>query len=283
MVQEFSTFISAEELLKQSKNGNFVIIDSRFDLFQPNWGYQDYLKGHIPGAVYAHLENDLSGKITMQTGRHPLPDKEKFFKVCSSWGIDHNKQVIVYDTTSGSFAGRLWWMLNYYGHDKVAILDGGFSKWINLGFSIETGAVVSHPSSFTGIADKNLLVTTSEMETIISDPKYTIIDARSKDRYLGVAEPIDTIAGHIPNAKNFFHQSNLTEDGLLLPMDTLVRKYSDLMINQVDNSLVVYCGSGVTSCLNIAVMQHLGIKDVKLYLGSWSEWIRDKNHPIISD
>lgn len=282
-MKNYQTFISPEELNKIINNENLVIIDCRFDLLQPDWGKQDYLQCHIPTAVYADLDKHLSRKVTIETGRHPLPEPEKFFEKCSNWGIDEKKQVVVYDTTSGSFAARLWWLLKYYDHKNVAILDGGFSKWKNLGYPTEVGNVTNRPAKFHGNANNDMLVTTEEMEKIISDPNYSIIDARSMERYLGIQEPIDTIAGRIPNSLNFFHQNNLNDQGMLLSDEILEEKYKNLLKNKENTKKVVYCGSGVTSCLNVAVMQHLGIEPVKLYVGSWSEWIRNTNHPMISE
>jgi len=282
-MKTYTTFIAPDELVNLLDNPNLIVIDCRFDLINPAWGYQDYLKNHIPNAIYADLDKDLSRSITEETGRHPLPEPDKFIETCSNWGIDKDKQVVVYDTTSGSFASRLWWMLNYFGHLNVAILDGGFSFWIDSGFSHESGSVHKRPSKFKGSHKHNLLKTTTEMETLIMQPDCTVIDARSRERYLGLQEPLDKIAGHIPNAINFFHQNNLDPNGKLLPIEELQEKYNHLLEGKNDNSKVLYCGSGVTSCLNFAVMQHIGLKPLHLYLGSWSEWIRNPNHPIISE
>jgi thiosulfate/3-mercaptopyruvate sulfurtransferase len=279
----FTTFIDPDELGKLLWHENLVIIDCRFDLMNPTWGYQDYLKNHIPNAIYADLDKDLSGRITEETGRHPLPQPDKFIETCSNWGIDEDKQVIVYDTTSGSFSSRLWWMLKYFGHQNVAILDGGFSAWLEAGFSQESGHVHPQPSKFYGSPDPELMKTTSQMEKIIFQSDYTIIDARSKERYLGLEEPLDKVAGRIPNAINFFHQNNLDPNGNLLPIEQLREKYNELLEGKNNTSKIVYCGSGVTSCLNFAVMQHIGLTPIYLYLGSWSEWIKNPNHPIISE
>jgi thiosulfate/3-mercaptopyruvate sulfurtransferase len=278
-----STFINNEELYEILDHPDKVIMDCRFDLSNPAWGFQDYLKSHLPKAIYADLDKDLSGTKTEQTGRHPLPEKDNFINTCSNWGIDESKHVIVYDTTSGSFAARLWWLLKYYGHSKVSILDGSFTDWIQAGYPIVSGNYLNLPEKFSGEPDESLVVRTNEMETIIRSEGYTIIDARSPERYLGLQEPIDPIAGHIPNAINFFHQNNLDSQGKLLPINELGHKYDQLLHNQIDSKKIVYCGSGVTSCLNIAVMKHLGIKNTRLYLGSWSEWIRDTDHPIINE
>ena len=283
-MKNFETFISCEDLFNLYKSEDLIIIDCRFDLSNPSWGYQDYLKSHIPNALYAHLDNDLSKKVTQETGRHPLPDLEKMEETFSKWGIDSKKQVVVYDSASGSFAARLWWMLHYLGHSKVAILNGGLQTWIGLGYPVESGNVINKTTSiFTGKPNNSMLISTSEMENLINDKNFTIIDARSPERYSGQSEPIDKIAGRIPNSINFFHQENLDESGYLLSKNELKQKYNLLLEEKTADNVVVYCGSGVTSCMNVAVMKHIGLSTPKLYLGSWSEWIRDLNHPIIND
>lgn len=286
-MKKYQTFISSEELFELKKSGHVVTIDCRFDLSNPDWGYSDYLKNHIPNAIYAHLDHDLSKSITPSSGRHPLPDTGEFIDTCSKWGIDSQKQVVVYDTASGSFAARLWWMLHYLGHSNVAILNGGFAAWIEKDYPVESGDMKptqnSEPSSFTGKPDPLMLVTTAEMEEIIHLNDYTIIDARSPERYSGETEPIDTKAGRIPNSINFFHQENFDQSGYLLPESELKQKYEQLLQGKSKENIVVYCGSGVTSAMNVAVMKHIHMDTPKLYLGSWSEWIRDPNHPIIND
>ncbi len=282
-MKTFTTFITSEELISIINNENLVIVDCRFDLANPDWGLHNYITGHLPKAIYAHLNNDLSDQIGPTTGRHPLPPQEKFFLTCSLWGINSSSQVIVYDTSFGSFAARLWWMLKYYGHENVAILEGGFSQWVLNNYPIETGKVTPTPSTFFEKRNEDLLVTTNDMEKIIKQEDWAIIDARAPERFSGELEPLDAIAGRIPNSVNFFHQKQLDEVGRLLPKNQLESEYNSLINNKSKEKIVLYCGSGVTSCFSIAVMNHLGIQNTKLYLGSWSEWIRNKNHPIIND
>ena len=283
MKKSFTTFMKREELLEILNNSDVIIIDCRFDLLNPAWGYEDYLESHLPGAIYADLDNDLSGKLSEQTGRHPLPEPEIFINTCSKWGIDQTKQVVVYDTTFGSYAARLWWMLRYFGHQNVALLDGGFTYWIQAGLPVVSGNYSNEPAVFVGVPDNSLLVKTNEMESIIKRDEFIIIDARSNERYRGIEEPIDKIAGRIPSSINFFHQNNLDPQGTLLPYETLRLKYSQLLGNQIDNEKIVYCGSGVTSCLNIAVMNHINLSNTRLYLGSWSEWIQNPEHLIAKE
>lgn len=279
----FSTFIKCEQLVKNYQSPDYVIIDCRFDLSDPNWGYKDYLKYHIPNAIYADLDKDLSGLKTEITGRHPLPASSDFLVTCSLWGIDPQKQVVVYDTAAGSFAARLWWMLKYYGHLNVAILEGGISAWKSYDFPLESGNFVPKPSRFSATPNQTMLVTATELEEIIETDDKLFLDARSPERFSGKEEHIDKIAGRIPKSINFFHQSNLDTHGNLLPNNELLAKYKQLIGNTSPQDVILYCGSGVTSCFNIAVMQHIGMGIPRLYLGSWSEWITTPNHTIIND
>ena len=282
-MDNLTTFIAAEKLFSIISDKNLILLDCRFDLAKPEWGYNDYLENHIPNAIYADLDKDLSGLITSSSGRHPLPDKEKFIQKCSDWGIDQNKHVVVYDKTSGSFAARLWWMLRYYNHQNVSILDGGLQAWVEKQYPISVGTVNPNPSTFTGTVDENQLITTPQLEKLLNQDSVLLIDARAPERYHGINEPIDKKAGRIPGSLNFFHQNNINTDGYLLPQKVLMEKYQQLLENNLGSTKILYCGSGVTSCLDVAVMEYLNIPDVKLYAGSWSEWIRKDDHPVIND
>ncbi len=278
-----SPFIEPEQLFANLENKEFVIIDCRFDLSDPDWGYADFQSSHIPNAIYADLNKDLSSPITEFTGRHPLPEPVKFIEKCSNWGINENKFVVVYDTTSGSFAARLWWLLRLYGHANVSILNGGFTAWVSAGFPQTNHISHNHPSTFTGKPDHSMTVSSKQMESILTRDNFSIIDARSPERYHGILEPIDAVAGRIPGSINFFHQNNIAPTGKLLSKSELFTAYQSLLENKLTSTKILYCGSGVTSCLNVAVLEYLEIPDVKLYAGSWSEWIRNSNHPIIDD
>jgi thiosulfate/3-mercaptopyruvate sulfurtransferase len=279
---DVNTFITADSLLLNLHKEGLRIIDCRFNLANPAWGKCNYLESHIPSAIYADLEKDLSGPITPQSGRHPLPDPETFAVKISKWGIDAGNEVIVYDTDNGSIGARLWWLLRAYGYTHVSILSGGFGKWISEGLPTETGNKSLKPPNppFTR-PDPNLFISTSEMELLLYNTAYLLIDARSAERYSGEQEPIDPIAGHIPGSINRFHGLNLNSDGTIKSKDQLKTEYLLLMGNIPPNQVVVYCGSGVTSCLHLAAMEHAGLFGARLYPGSWSEWIRDPRRPII--
>lgn len=276
----YTHIIDVHALHQNLTNRSWVIIDCRFDLADPDWGFQDYKLGHIPGAVYAHLDHDLSGPRTASNGRHPLPDPTVFRETLGRLGVDFNKQVVVYDTAGGSFAARLWWMLKYYGHSLVAVLDGGFQAWTAGMHPIENGSRTNQGTVFTGEPDPSMLVPTAEMEVLTSDGQTTVIDARAPERFRGEVEPLDPVAGHIPGAVNRFHQDNLGPDGQFLPPEIMKSEFLPLLKQSPPDQAVVYCGSGVTSCHHLLAMQAAGLPMARLYAGSWSEWIRDPKHPI---
>jgi thiosulfate/3-mercaptopyruvate sulfurtransferase len=278
----YDSIIKIEELNNILSNENVIIIDCRFDLMNPKQGRLDYNTAHIPGAYYAHLDNDLASPITPQSGRHPLPDKNHFAKLLASWGVNHNTQVIVYDNANGSIAARLWWLLYYFGMKNAAVLDGGFNAWINEGFPVNNENVpqkLNNPIPEL-VFHPEIYVTTAEMVEIQKSEQYLMIDARTPARFDGKAEPIDTVAGHIPGAVNRFHGDNLTQSGKLKTPEELKIEFARIIDGHSINNVVVYCGSGVTSCFHLVAMKRAGIEGALLYAGSWSEWIRDPSRPI---
>ena len=276
----YSTLISTSLLGLNLTHPDWVVVDCRFDLNQPDWGREDYLKGHIPGAVYAHLAADLSGLVNPKTGRHPLPNPQDFIRLISNWGINQKKQVIAYDTTGGSFAARLWWLLRCYGHQNVAVLNGGYTKWLSENRPIHTGYDAQNSSVFEGSINNSCFASDQEVDLIRSNPGFLLIDARAKERFLGEQEPIDPIAGHIPGAVNRPYALNLNSDSTFLPPKVLESEFNELLGKIEPNKVVIYCGSGVTSCHHLLAMEYIGMKGARLYPGSWSEWIRDPNHLI---
>jgi thiosulfate/3-mercaptopyruvate sulfurtransferase len=277
----FTNLITTSQL-SDFRKPDWIIIDCRFDLANPAWGFQNYQAGHLPGAIYANLDQDLSGKVTAQTGRHPLPDPAIFTERITSWGIQAGTQVVVYDTTAGSYAVRLWWMLRYFGLNQVAVLDGGFPKWLHEEFPVETGVFTPTPAPFSFVPSLHpeMLVSTSQVEKMRLDPAYLLIDARAPQRFSGETEPIDPVAGHIPGAINRFHVKNITPEGVMKPLGRLRTEYDQLLNGTPAENVIVYCGSGVTSCHLLLAMEMVGLKGARLYGGSWSEWIRDPARPI---
>jgi thiosulfate/3-mercaptopyruvate sulfurtransferase len=280
--ETYSLIIQAEDLMRHLYDPDYVIVDCRFDLAEPEWGKSEYQSLHIPGAVYADLNRDLAAARTPTSGRHPLPSKEQMEHVFGRLGIDSTRQVIAYDATSGSFAARIWFMLKLCGHENVAVLDGGFVRWHALGYPIESGVNINSSVDFKAVIHSDMIVTTEQVQHLRLDPNWRIIDARAPERYSGITEPIDPVSGHIPGSLNRFHETNLTREGVFKSAEQLHEEFAPLLPADPKNT-IVYCGSGVTSAHHIVAMKLAGYPMPKLYVGSWSEWIRDPNRPIKKD
>ncbi|MCX4025346.1 sulfurtransferase [Endozoicomonas sp. SM1973] len=268
-------------LLQQlSLSNNVCIFDCRFSLADPDAGQQAYNQQHIPGAIYADLERDLSGPVVSgETGRHPLPDASRLNDRLKAWGINQDSTVVVYDQQDSSQAVRLWWLLTWLGKTQVAILDGGFQAWLDAGLPTTVELPSKAPGNFVGQPDSSMWVSTDEVLQQLSQPKWCLVDARAAIRYSGEQEPIDPIAGHIPGALNLPFQENLTAAGCFLPKHQLAERFKILSVKEITD-LVCYCGSGVTACHNIFAMELAGIGRPRLYPGSWSEWVASSSRPI---
>ena len=276
----YNTLISTMDLHQHLDDPNWVIVDCSFDLQKPEWGRAGYLSAHIPGAVYAHLDQDLASPKKPNSGRHPLPAPQAMINLFSGWGIDSDRQVIVYDTSGGSFAARLWWLLRYYGHASVAILNGGFQKWTIENLPVESGPVTRTTKPFVPGTPLEMLLDTQQIEQLLGNPDYRLVDARSETRFRGEEEVIDPVAGHIPGALNRFYGLNLAPDGTFLYPEELKKQFSHLLGVTPSDHAIIYCGSGVTSCHHLVAMLYAGLPESALYVGSWSEWIRDPRHPF---
>ncbi len=276
----YTTLISPDELLPHLEDPQWVVVDCRFDLFDLTKGEQDYLKAHIPGAVFAHLERDLSAVPTGTNGRHPLPPIEDLISTFSQWGIGESVQVVAYDDRGGSFAARLWWCLRYMGHKTVAVLNGGFPSWERAGFLAISGVENRLPISFKPQVQDDMLIQLDQLQAIADSPDVLLLDARAPERYRGEEEPIDPIAGHIPGAVNRFWEWDLAEDCRFLPPVILRTEFEKILGTASPQSVIVYCGSGVTSCHNLLAMTYAGLHGARLYLGSWSEWCADQARPV---
>jgi thiosulfate/3-mercaptopyruvate sulfurtransferase len=269
------------ELSRHLADANLAIVDCRFSLDNTERGLQDYLKAHIPGAVYAHLDHDLSGKkIPGKTGRHPLPDIRTLAKTFSAWGINADTQVIVYDDSTGTTAARLWWLLNWMGHRNVAILDGGWSAWSQSELHVRSGVESRASGLFEPREVSGSYITTSQVERYRTNPDYTLLDARSGLRFRGEAELIDPVAGHIPGAVSAPCEENVTPEGRFLPREILRRRFEKLLKSVPPENVICYCGSGITAAHDIFAIAYSGLGTVRLYAGSWSEWITDSTRPI---
>lgn len=258
------------------------VVDCRFDLFDPQKGYADYLAAHLPGAVYADLDRDLAGPVTPSSGRHPLPDPTAFAATLESWGIGNDTHVVAYDYGNGSVAARLWWMLRYwFGHAQVSVLDGGITAWLDADGPVEKGATTPSPTVFNGQPDDSRVVTTEEIAAnVASGRNRLLLDARDPVRFRGDKEPIDTVAGHIPGAVNLPLGRSLDEGGRWRDEQALRALWSEFDAEAASGSPVAMCGSGVTACHLILSATLAGAPVPRLYVGSWSEWIRDPDRPI---
>ena len=277
----YTSIISASELAGHLNDPNWVIVDSSFNLSQKEWGFEHYQQSHIPGAVYAHMGRDLASPVRPDSGRHPLPELPTFLKTLESWGIAPHKQVVIYDTLDGSYAARLWCMLRMLGHSSAAVLSGGFQAWENDGYPQKQGIESNPPASYPLPNElENVFAPLPEVECIRQDPSFLLLDARSPERYRGDVEPIDTIAGHIPGAVNRFNGENLQADGTFKPAEQLKAEFLSLLGDRSPDRIIAYCGSGVTSCHHLLAMEAAGLTGARVYVGSWSEWIRDPARPV---
>ncbi len=269
-----STLIAVVELRRLIDADAVRVIDCRYDLGAPSAGRNAYRLGHIPGAVYADLAEDLSGPVDSDRGRHPLPSLEAMCETFSRLGISATQQVVVYDDTGGMIAARAWWMLRYLGHDGTALLDGGWGAWQASGAASEVGENTLARTEFSGSPRSPYLVTIDQ----ISRPEQ-LIDARDPKRYRGEVEPLDPRAGHIPGAKNHFFRDNLDGDGFFRAPAELKQAFQGSLGTLPGYESVHYCGSGVSACHNVLAQMHAGLDEPRLYCGSWSEWCADPDRP----
>ncbi len=274
--------ISPETLLADLAYAERVIVDCRFSLDDTGRGRRAYAAGHLPGAVYAHLDEDLSGPIVPgKTGRHPLPDPAVFARKAASWGINDDTLVVAYDDAGGGIAARLWWLLRWIGHERVVVLDGGFNAWVAAGGPVETAVPTPVPGSLVARVNPALVARVAEVEARREADGFVLMDARAFERYAGRVEPIDPVAGHIPGAVSTPFVWNLGPDGRFLSPETLRARYAPYVEDAGDASDVVcYCGSGVTAAHNLLAMARAGFPEARLYPGSWSEWIIDPARPV---
>lgn len=276
----FDSLIEPNILYLNLNTSNLVIIDCHFELDDPDAGSRAYQQAHIPGAIYAHLDNDLSGPIVPgKTGRHPLPEVDLLVQTFSSWGITDQTQAVVYDSSGGEIAARLWWMLKWLGHAPVALLNGGLSAWREAGYPMEETIRKPKPRTFHPKINTEMIASLESLEND-HDSSLLLVDSRAPERYHGEIEPIDAVGGHIPGALNLYCMENLDRAQTFLPKEKLLERFSELLRESPPEEIVFYCGSGVTATHNILAMYHAGLGMGKLYPGSWSEWITDPNRPI---
>ncbi|MET3443660.1 thiosulfate/3-mercaptopyruvate sulfurtransferase [Variovorax paradoxus] len=287
----YTTLVSVEQLQQlQAGDLPLMVFDCSFDLMKPDAGVQQYAAAHIPGAVHANLDTDLSAKhgvpgahgdvvvaqedgVPASGGRHPLPSREKFAAWLSSIGFSNEMQAVVYDRNGANYCGRLWWMLKWMGHDAVAVLDGGLQAWQAAGGEVTNREEPAHfQSNFVPGEPLAKLVTTDMVARRLGQPDQQLIDARAAARYRGEVEPLDPIAGHIPGALNRPFAENLGPDGKFKPASQLRAEFEAMLMGRDPATVVHQCGSGVSAVPNLLAMQIAGLGTTALYAGSWSEW-----------
>ena len=288
------TLMTARQLAARLEDPDLAIFDCRFDLARPQWGSEAYAAARIPHALYAHLDRDLSGPPSPAAGRHPLPEVRELAARLGRWGVDAQVQVVAYDQGSGAYAARLWWLLRWLGHARVAVLDGGMSAWQQEKLPLDTQPIAESPTEahaarpprqFEPRPDEAMVVSTTELEGIVAagqlaGAELVLVDARSADRFAGRNETIDPVAGHIPGARNHPFTENLDTTGRFHNRGTLRERFAQTLEGVPPDEAIFMCGSGVTACHDLLAMEVAGMKGARLYAGSWSEWIRDPKRPI---
>lgn len=276
-----SYLISVSELDALSGVDDCRVIDCRFELLHPDAGRKAYLEAHIPGAVYLDLDRDLAAPATQGTGRHPLPDPERLSSTLGTLGIDHRSRVVLYDGRSGALAARAWWLLRWLGHKQLQLLDGGLEAWTRAGYGLESGPVKVAPRTFEHRSGSMKILTSQEivrMADKVSELK--LVDARDRKRFLGIEETIDPVAGHIPGARNLPFSENLDDKGLWRAPGEIAARFLEAAGVGPDDDWSVMCGSGVTACHLVVAGLIAGLREPRLYVGSWSDWITDSSRPV---
>lgn len=263
----------------------WLIVDCRFNLAQPEAGWAAYLQGHIPGAVYAHLDQALSGPKDGRHGRHPLPAPGAFVHTLQAWGLQPHTRVVACDDSGGMFAARLWWMLRWMGHEAVQVLDGGWQAWLAASGPVEAGTPTARQPSAGSLSwlqprPEHIVSTEQVLHSLQTSGPLTLIDARAPDRFRGENETLDPVGGHIPGALNRFFQLNLAPDGRFKPANALRAEFTTLLGDTPLAQVVHQCGSGVTACHNLLAMACAGLPETRLYAGSWSAWCADPARPV---
>ena len=277
-----TTLVSAGELAARLGDPDWLVADCRFDLGDRGAGVRAWQAAHIPGAIHADLERDLSVPVTPTSGRHPLPPIDEFAAILSRWGVTGGTQVIAYDAGNSAYAARLWWMLRYVGHDAVAVLDGGFAAWLAEGHPVSDAAVTRRPARFVARPRPEMLCDAAGVATALARGGL-VVDVRAAERFAGKVEPLDTVAGHVPGAVNLPFLLNLDASLRFRPQAELARSWRAGTGMTDGSGLVCMCGSGVTACQGLLALEIAGLPGGRLYAGSWSEWIRDPARPVARD
>lgn len=271
MMKDISLTVSNNWLFENLNHPDIAIFDCRFSLANPQEGKQQYQTSHIPGSYHLDLNQDLSSIVKKYGGRHPLPNIEEFADKLSAMGVNSGQTLVVaYDDSRLAFASRLWWLLRYLGHEQVAVLDGGFNGWLASEYPVTDVLPASRNGKFIPRLQTQMIVNRETVKNCKDSSQTALIDSRENDRYQGIREPIDKIAGHIPGAINYPWKEVTDSHGYLLPQQQQINRWLQL---ENDREIIVYCGSGVTACVNLLSLELAGIHKSKLYPGSWSDWI----------
>ena len=284
MTHTYSNNLISAAALQQLPANEVLIIDARHSLTDFDFGANAYSKAHIPNAHFLNMETDLSGEKTGTNGRHPVPDLDVLTNKLRAIGLHNDMQVVAYDDAAGAMAARVWWLLRHLGFEHVAVLDGGIGAWTQAGFALTSEASITRTGTFTRKPSLNRTVNADEILVQLPIATFTLVDARAPERYRGEVEPLDPVAGHIPTALNQFMMNNINEHGYFKPAQTLREQWFDLLGDTPMDTVVNYCGSGVTACHNLLSMHIAGL-DVSptgagIYTGSWSEWCADSQRPV---
>jgi thiosulfate/3-mercaptopyruvate sulfurtransferase len=269
--------VSMAWVAERLERPDVVIVDCRFTLGKRGEGRSAYDQDHIPGAFYLDLEQDLSGPVMEHGGRHPLPDLGALSIKLGELGVDAAKSVVAYDDQGGAMASRLWWLLRFLGHEKAFVMDEGYAAWKAAGYPVTAEIPKPQPATFSPKVQRHMLISVQELKDKLGADGVVLLDSRERKRYLGQEEPIDKVAGHIPGARNFFWKESLDASGRWLPPEAQQERFADLHPN---DELIVYCGSGVTACPNVLALSEAGFPKVRLYAGSWSDWISYEENPV---
>lgn len=272
--------VSCDQLAMHLDNRDWRIVDCRHQLSDVTYGERVYVEGHIPGAFFLHLDRDLSGPMNGRNGRHPLPDPEVLARRLGAIGVSRQTTVVVYDDADGMVAGRLWWMLRWLGHDRVAVLDGGFLRWTALALPVTKAVPSCDPAVFETDPPHDWVVSAEAVLANLDRQEFLVVDARGADRFRGENETIDPVGGHIPGALNRPFRDNLKADGTFRPSEELRQAYLDLLGGAQPEQVIMQCGSGVSACHNLIAMEVAGLPGARLYAGSWSEWCSDPARPV---
>ena len=277
---QYTTIVSPELLEANLDNPDWIIFDCRFSLADPSYGVNAWDDEHIPGSRFVDLEQDLTGKITGISGRHPLPSPGELADSLARLGLRNDAQVVIYDDAFGSMAVRLWWSLRWLGMESVALLDGGFPRWKRENHPLTDEKPLVEPGHFVARLHDDAWVACESIENCLADATHTLIDARPEDRFAGERDPLDAVKGHIPGSLNRPFEDNLDIAGNFLSAEELREEFEEILGDTPPTRVIHTCGSGVTCCHNMLAMEIAGLHGSRTYIGSWSEWITDPRRPV---